>query len=100
MADASDLKKREAAGGKVYMAARGAFDGLTCAMMVHPGNRDTAIAYALACLELDAEFEGRAAHAAARPEAGVNALDAMVAAFVNVGLLRQQTRDSARIHGI
>src|SRR3989441_8718340 len=75
----------EAAGGKVYMAARGAFDGLDCAMMVHPGNRDTAVAYALACLELDIEFEGRAAHAAARPEAGLNALDAMVAAFVNIG---------------
>jgi amidohydrolase len=90
----------EAAGGKVYMAARGAFDGLTCAMMVHPGNRDTAVAYALACLELDVEFEGRPAHAAARPEAGLNALDAMVAAFVNIGLLRQQLRDSARVHGI
>lgn len=90
----------EAAGGKVYMAARGAFDGLTCAMMVHPGNRNTALAYALACLELDVEFTGRAAHAAARPEAGLNALDAMVAAFVSIGLLRQQLRDSARIHGI
>ncbi len=90
----------EAAGGKVYMAARGAFDELTCAMMVHPGNRNTAVAYALACLELDVEFTGRAAHAAARPEAGLNALDAMVAAFVNLGLLRQQVRDSARIHGI
>ncbi len=90
----------EAAGGKVYMAARGAFAGLDCAMLVHPGNRDTALAYALACLELDVEFAGRAAHAAARPEAGVNALDAMVAAFVNIGLLRQQMRDTARIHGI
>jgi len=90
----------EAAGGKVYMAARGAFDDLTCAMMVHPGNRDTAVAQALACLELDVEFEGRAAHAAARPDAGINALDAMVAAFANVGLLRQQLRDSARVHGI
>jgi len=90
----------EAAGGKVYMAARGAFDGLECAMLVHPGNRNTAVAFALACLELDVEFEGKAAHAAARPEAGLNALDAMVAAFVNIGLLRQQIRDSARIHGI
>jgi metal-dependent amidase/aminoacylase/carboxypeptidase family protein len=69
-------------------------------MMVHPGNRDTAVAYALACLELDVEFEGRAAHAAARPEAGINAVDAMVAAFTNIGLLRQQLRDSARVHGI
>jgi amidohydrolase len=90
----------EAAGGKVYMAARGAFEGLDCAMMVHPGNRDTAVAFALACLELDVEFEGKPAHAAARPEAGLNALDAMVAAFVNIGLLRQQLRDSARVHGI
>jgi amidohydrolase len=90
----------EAAGGKVYMAARGAFEGLDCAMLVHPGRRDTAGAFALACLELDVEFEGRAAHAAARPEAGLNALDAMIAAFINIGLLRQQVRDSARIHGI
>jgi amidohydrolase len=90
----------EAAGGKVYMATRGAFDGLECAIMVHPGNRNTAVAFALACLELDVEFHGKAAHAAARPEAGLNALDAMVAAFVNTGLLRQQIRDSARIHGI
>ena len=90
----------EAAGGKVYMAARGAFQDLACAMMVHPGNRDTALAYALACLELDVEFAGKAAHAAARPEAGINALDAMIAAFVNIGLLRQQLRDSARVHGI
>jgi metal-dependent amidase/aminoacylase/carboxypeptidase family protein len=46
------------------------------------------------------EFHGRAAHAAARPDAGLNALDAMIASFVNIGLLRQQLRDSARIHGI
>ena len=90
----------EAAGGKVYMVARGAFQGLTCAMMAHPGNRDVAVNYALACLELNVEYHGKAAHAAARPEAGLNALDAMVAAFANIGLLRQQLRDSARVHGI
>ncbi|HEY5641151.1 MAG TPA: M20 family metallopeptidase [Dehalococcoidia bacterium] len=90
----------EAAGGKVYMVARGAFEDVDCAMMVHPGNRNTFVAYALACLELDIEFRGRAAHAAARPEAGLNALDAMVAAFSNLGLRRQQLRDSARVHGI
>jgi amidohydrolase len=90
----------EAAGGKVYMVARGAFEGLDCAMMVHPGNRNTFVAYALACLELEIEFRGRAAHAAARPEAGLNALDAMVAGFSSLGLMRQQIRDSARVHGI
>jgi amidohydrolase len=90
----------EAAGGKVYMIDRGGFADLDCAMMIHPGNRNTSLAYALACLELDVEFHGKAAHAAARPEAGVNALDAMVAAFANIGLLRQQMRDTARVHGI
>ncbi|MFQ5879918.1 MAG: M20 family metallopeptidase [Dehalococcoidia bacterium] len=90
----------EAAGGKVYMAARGAFDGLDCAMLAHPGNRDVAISFALACIELDVEYFGRAAHAAARPEAGLNALDALIIAFSSLGLLRQQLRDSARVHGI
>jgi amidohydrolase len=90
----------EAAGGKVYMIDRGAFDGFDCAMMVHPGNRNTAVAFGLACLELDVEFHGRPAHAAARPDAGLNALDAMVSAFANIGLMRQQMRDTARVHGI
>jgi amidohydrolase len=90
----------EAAGGKVYMIDRGVFADIDCAMMVHPGNRNTAVAFGLACLELDVEFHGRPAHAAARPDAGLNALDAMVAAFANIGLMRQQIRDTARVHGI
>jgi amidohydrolase len=90
----------EAAGGKVFMASRGAFDDLDVAMLVHPANRDVAVTYALACLELDVQYFGKAAHAAARPEAGVNALDALVIAYNSVNALRQHIRDSARIHGI
>jgi amidohydrolase len=90
----------EAAGGKVFMANRGGFDDLDVAMLVHPANRDVAVTYALACLELDVEYFGRAAHAAARPEVGVNALDALVIAYNSVSALRQHIRDSARIHGI
>ncbi len=90
----------EAAGGKVFMASRGAFDDLDVAMLVHPANRDVAVTYALACLELDVQYFGRAAHAAARPEAGVNALDALVIAYSSINALRQHIRDSARIHGI
>jgi amidohydrolase len=90
----------EAAGGKVYMIDRGGFEGIDFAMMVHPGNRNTSVGYGLACLEFEVEFIGRSAHAAAAPHAGLNALDAMVQAFVAVGLLRQQVRDSARMHGI
>jgi len=90
----------EAAGGKVYMAARGAFDDLDCAMLVHPGSRNLVVSYALALIELNVEYFGRPAHAAAAPEAGINALDAMIIAFSAIGLLRQQVRETARIHGI
>ncbi|KPK21227.1 MAG: hypothetical protein AMJ76_03200 [Dehalococcoidia bacterium SM23_28_1] len=90
----------EAAGGKVFMASRGAFDDLDVAMLVHPANRDVAVTYALACVELGVQYFGRTAHAAARPEVGINALDALVIAYNSVSVLRQHIRDSARIHGI
>lgn len=90
----------EVYGGKVVMAQRGAFADLDVAMLVHPGSRNTAVALALALVELDVEYHGRASHAAARPEAGVNALDALVVAYTAVSALRQQVRPSARIHGI
>lgn len=87
-------------GGKAIMAGRGAFDNIDAAMIVHPGVRDTAITYALAAQSLDIEFFGKAAHAAARPEEGINALEAMVNSFVAINSLRQHIKDKARIHGI
>jgi len=90
----------EVSGGKVYMADRGAFEDLDCAMLVHPGNRNAVMSYSLACIELDVEYFGRGSHAAAKPEEGVNALDAMLLGFQGIGLLRQQLRESARVHGI
>ncbi|MGQ9573239.1 MAG: M20 family metallopeptidase [Dehalococcoidia bacterium] len=90
----------ESGGGKVFMANRGAFDDLDVAMLVHPANRDVAVTYALALIPLGVQYFGKAAHAAARPEAGINALDALVIAYNSVSALRQHIRDSARIHGI
>ena len=87
-------------GGKVIMADRGAFDNLDIAMMVHPGVHDTATTQSLACLALQVEFFGKAAHAAARPEAGINALEAMLQSFTAINSLRQHIKDKARIHGI
>jgi metal-dependent amidase/aminoacylase/carboxypeptidase family protein len=40
------------------------------------------------------------AHAALSPWQGQNALDAAVAAYTNVALLRQQVKPSHRIHGV
>jgi len=87
-------------GGKAIMADRGAFDNLDMAMMVHPGVHDTATTRALACQVLEVEFFGKAAHAAARPEAGINALEAMLNSFAAINSLRQHIKDKARIHGI
>ena len=87
-------------GGKAIMAERGAFDNVDVAMMVHPGVCDVATTRALACLALEVEFFGKAAHAASRPEAGINALEAMLNSFVAINSLRQHIKDKARIHGI
>lgn len=90
----------ELSGGKAIMAQRGGFNNLDVAMMVHPGEHDTATTRALACQALEVEFFGKAAHSASSPEAGINALEAMIQSFVAINSLRQHIRDKARVHGI
>jgi amidohydrolase len=87
-------------GGKVIMAERGAFDDVDMAMIVHPGGGNRVVMNTLACQTLDVEFFGRAAHAAAKPEAGINALEAMIQSYNAINSLRQHIREKARIHGI
>ncbi len=87
-------------GGKAIMADRGGFNNLDMAMMVHPGAHDVATTQTLACQTLEVEFFGKEAHAAARPEMGINALDAMLNSFAAINSLRQHIKDKARIHGI
>jgi amidohydrolase len=87
-------------GWKAVMAARGAFNNLDIAMMVHPETRDTVATLTLACQALEVEFFGKAAHAAAQPEAGINALDAMLQSLAAINSLRQHIKDRVRIHGI
>ncbi len=90
----------EVGGGKAILIERGAFADVAAAMMVHPSDRDIALVRSLAMIHLEVSYRGRASHAAAAPSAGVNALDAMVIAYNSIGLLRQQVRETARIHGI
>ena len=87
-------------GGKAIMAKQGVFSNIDIAMMVHPSTVNTATTEALALQILDIEFTGRPAHAAARPEAGINALDAMIQSFTAINSLRQHIRSTARVHGI
>ncbi len=85
---------------KGLMAQRGAFDGLDAAMLVHPGSHDSASEQALACIGLNVEFLGKAAHAAVRPEDGINALNALILSFNAIDALRQHIPGTARVHGI
>jgi amidohydrolase len=87
-------------GGKIVMLERDAFNNLDVAMMVHPGTTDTATTEALACHTLDVEFIGKSAHAAARPEEGINALETLLLSFAAINSLRQHIRSTSRIHGI
>lgn len=90
----------EGGGGKVLMLKRGAFAGIDAAMMFHPADYTLVARPSLASNRLKVKFLGRAAHAAAAPFEGINALDALIQMFVNIGLLRNQLRDDARVHGI
>ena len=90
----------EMGGGKVYMVQRGAFKGVDAVMMIHPAGLNTATTKFLACQNLEVEFFGKPAHAAARPEAGINALEAMLMSYAGINSLRQHIRDDARIHGV
>jgi len=90
----------ETHGGKVIMVDRGVFNNVDMAMMVHPGVYNTATTRALACQNLEVEFFGKAAHSGARPEAGINALEAMLQSFAAINSLRQHIKSTARIHGI
>ena len=90
----------EGGGGKVVLLERGAFEGVHLALMAHPGPVDVARARPYAVSHLDIAYDGKAAHAAAYPEDGINAADAFTVAQVAIGLLRQQLPGGTRVHGL
>src|SRR6266540_7493912 len=90
----------EAGGGKITLLERGAFDGAHAAMMVHPAPFDIVEMPIIAADQISVRYRGKEAHAAAFPELGVNAADALVVAQTAIGLLRQHIRSTDRIHGI
>ena len=90
----------EGGGGKCYLLERGAFDGISAAMMVHPANHELSRMSAIAVEQLEVAYTGQSAHAAASPHKGRNALDGAVLGYMNVAALRQHIRPDERIHGI
>jgi amidohydrolase len=90
----------EGGGGKVFLADRGALDGVDAALMVHPAGADLIRMDCLAIEQLWVEYRGQSAHAAAFPHKGRNALDGAVLGYVNVAALRQHILPAESVHGI
>ena len=87
-------------GGKILLLERGAFDGVHAAMMVHPSPYEVVAPRIIAVSTFEVQYTGKEAHAAAFPELGINAADALTVAQTAIGLLRQHIRQTDRIHGI
>jgi len=90
----------ERGSGKAIMIRDGLFEGLDAALLYHPCDRSHVEIAPLASEDVSVVFRGLQSHAAADPWNGKNALDAMIALFVSVGLWRQQLQPHARVHGI
>lgn len=90
----------EGGGGKIALAQQGAFDDVDVAMMVHGADADLTEIEAIAIETLDITYFGKAAHAAAAPQLGLNALDAAVLGYMSVAALRQHILPTERVHGI
>jgi amidohydrolase len=90
----------ESGGGKAYLLEAGIFKDVSAAVMVHPSMKTQVVQSTLARQEIVVEYSGKAAHASAMPQDGINALDALVVAYVGIAALRQHIRSDAWIHGI
>jgi len=90
----------ETAGGKVPMVEQGLFEGVDAAMMFHPSKSNWWVRGALAAQGLTMTFHGRSSHAAAAPEKGINALNALLLTYHAIDSLRQHVTSDVRIHGV
>ncbi len=98
----------EGGGGKIRLLEAGAFDGVDATLSSHPFSNRTLVpaaapigeSWSLAMVGYRYMYLGRAAHAAAAPEAGINALNAVIHLFTGIDALRQHLRDDVRIHGV
>ncbi len=89
----------EGGSGKAFMARNGAFRDLDCALTWHPSTFNEVVKDStLANFQLLYTFHGTAAHAAACPEMGRSALDALELMNVGCNFLREHMSEKARVH--
>ncbi|KAF9889033.1 hypothetical protein FE257_008010 [Aspergillus nanangensis] len=95
----------EGGGGKIALIKAGAYQGADACLMGHPGSRVGTLdgvvnARCMARAGTTITFRGVNAHAGNAPWLGRNALDAAVAAYTNISMLRQQIHPNQRVHAI
>ncbi|HWF87126.1 MAG TPA: amidohydrolase [Vicinamibacterales bacterium] len=91
----------EGGSGKVYMVRAGLFKDVDTVVTWHPGDRnDASPASSLANINAKFRFHGLASHAAAAPEKGRSALDAVEAMDYMVNMMREHVPQETRIHYI
>jgi aminobenzoyl-glutamate utilization protein B len=89
----------EGGSGKVYMVREGLFNDVDVVLNWHPGASNGAgYGSSLANKTGKFRFYGQASHAAAAPERGRSALDAVEAMDVMVNMLREHVPQETRIH--
>jgi amidohydrolase len=98
----------EGGGGKIRMLDAGVFEGVDAVLSSHPSSNRTVIptdipmgeSWSLAMVGFRYIFHGKAAHAAAMPHEGINALNGVIHLFSGIDSLRQHLREDTRIHGV
>src|SRR5256885_9782811 len=91
----------EGGSGKVYMVRAGLFSDVDVAVSWHPGDRNEASpTSSTANITAKFRFRGVAAHAAAAPDRGRSALDAVEAMDYMVNMMREHVPQETRIHYI
>jgi aminobenzoyl-glutamate utilization protein B len=91
----------EGGSGKVYMVLDGLFKDVDAVVSWHPADRnDASPTGSTANITAKFRFHGLAAHAAAAPERGRSALDAVEAMDYMVNMMREHVPQETRIHYI
>jgi len=89
----------EGGSGKVFMVRAGLFNDVDVAIHWHPGDANAVtMVSALANKSAKFRFHGLSAHAAATPEKGRSALDAVEAMNNMVNMMREHIPQETRIH--
>jgi len=87
-------------GAKCGMVEQGVFDGYDEAIMVHLYDQNLLYCKLLGLHQFKYTFYGKAAHGAAAPWDGINALNAAQLLFHGIDMLRQHVTPDVRMHGV